>query len=207
MPDWLSTEGFTNDVTDPIDTSLHNLKSYSDTELNTDLTNADSYLKQYISSSPRNQSFLTSFERIRNKINAKIAEMDNINKTLTDKLSNAEVRNSSSKLSDIGIFQQNIKSLKEKAKKLSDELSISESRETSIKTRSSESSYAQTFGYLFRPFRRISYPIIVILIFILILVSIWLVYQIMNNKTQNISVATSISNSRLNTNIQKLFKS
>ena len=72
MPDWLSTEGFTNDVTDPIDTSLHNLKSYSDTELNTDLTNADSYLKQYISSSPRNQSFLTSFERIRNKINAKI---------------------------------------------------------------------------------------------------------------------------------------
>jgi hypothetical protein len=192
MPDWLSTEGFTNDVTDPIDTSLHNLKSYSDTELNTDLTNADAYLKQYISSSPRNQSFLTSFERIRNKINAKIAEMDNINKTLTDKLSNAEVRNSSSKLSDIGIFQQNIKSLKEKAKKLSDELSISESRETSIKTRSSESSYAQAFGYLFRPFRRVSYPIIVILIFILILVSIWLVYQIMNNTSQN---------------IQKLFKS
>jgi hypothetical protein len=208
MPDWLSIEGFTTDVMDQIDASLNILKTYSDVQLNTDLTNADAYLKNYISSSPRNETFLTSFETIRNKINGKIAEMEKINKILTDKVSNAELANNTNKLSDIGIFQQQIKSLKEKVNKLSDELSIAESRESSIKTRKSESSYAQTFGYLFRPFRRISYPIIVILIFILILVCIWLVYEIINAKPLNISSATSmITNSKLNTNIQKLFKS
>jgi hypothetical protein len=207
MPDWLSIEGFTNNITDIIDASLNILKAYSDSELNTDLTNADSYLSRYIASSPRNQSFLSSFEAIRNKINTKIAQLDDINKILTDKVSNAELRNSTAKLSDIGIFQQQIKSLKEKVKKLSDELSIAETREQSIKTRSSESSYAQTFGYLFRPFRRISYPIIVILIFILILICIWLIYIIMKNTSNELSVATSISNTKLNSNIQKLFKS
>ncbi len=77
-------------------------------------------------------------------------------------------------LQDIGRYQQQNIALKSTLKTKKEELALAEARLDSITTRYEKPSYAQTIGGILRPFRKISYLIIVPLIFLMILTSFWL---------------------------------
>jgi hypothetical protein len=130
---------------------------------------------------------------------------------LTSILNNADAANQKNKLKEIGALQQTIKNSKTTLKKLKDELNVAESREDAIKNRDTQSSYAQTFGYIFRPFRRLSYTIIVPLIFVMLITAGYVVWtapaSIHLNKSMNIPRASAPPmNNSFNKQMKELFK-
>jgi hypothetical protein len=101
--------------------------------------------------------------------------LKSINVELSDTLTNYYKEPSTQmQLREIARLQQQNMSLRKTAADKKEELSLAEARLESIQTRHEKPSYAQTIGYIFRPFRRISYIIIVPLIFAMILASVWL---------------------------------
>ena len=132
------------------------------------------------------------------------------NKELTAMLDNTESSNYKVKLNQIGQLQQTIKSRKADLKKLTDELEVAEAREDAIKNRNEESSYAQTFGYIFRPFRRLSYAIIVPLIFIMVVASVYLLWTspttMKISTTQSLPQASAPPANNFNAQLKKMLK-
>jgi hypothetical protein len=186
------------------------ITSYVNEELLHEIDAADQQLLSYIDSN--NSSFITAFETKKNNINEKLNILKQIRKKFTNILSNAEMQSQRQKLREIGELQQTNKSKLETINKLNDELKIAEAREDAIKNRNVESSYSQTFGYIFRPFRRVSYAIIVPLIFIIICMSIYLISTIsanikLNKKmTSILPIASAPPVNNFNKQMKELFK-
>lgn len=163
-------------------TSIMNLISQMDSYANdgnllpAKIEEADNYLSKYLENTTANAASLTEFENSRNVINRELNSLKDARKKLTDILSSKEALSYKSKLKEVGTLQQDIKNAKETLKKLNDELNVAEAREDAIKNRNTESSYAQTFGYIFRPFRRMSYAVIVPIIFVMICTATYLVW-------------------------------
>ncbi len=154
--------------------TVTNITGYINTELSSEIDKADGFLSSYLNT--KNQGQLALFETQRNNINSKLNRLKKLRKDLTEKLSNSEMRSQKQKLQEIGTLQQTNKAKTDTLHTLKNELEVAEARENAIKNRNSESSYMQTFGYIFRPFRRVSYAIIVPLIFIMICMSVYLVW-------------------------------
>ena len=142
--------------------------------------------------------------------NVILNEITNLNNELSRIFNNTKTRSYRTKLNEIGSMQLKIKSRKDDLKKLSDELEVAEAREDAIKNRNEESSYPQTFGYIFRPFRRLSYAIIVPLIFIMVVASVYLLWT--SPTTMKISTAQSLPQAsappanNFNAQLKKIFK-
>lgn len=135
----------------------------------------------------------------------------NARKELTELLNDAEASQQKTKLKEIGVLQQTIKNSKQTLKKLKDELSVAEAREDAIKNRDQQSSYMQTFGYIFRPFRRLSYTIIVPLIFVMLITAAYVVWSapasVRMNRSVNMSRASAPPmNNSFNKQMKELFK-
>ena len=120
-------------------------------------------------------------------------QYDLILNTLRSVYANA---NTQTTLKDIGRHQQQNIALKSTLKTKQEELALADARLESISTRYEAPSYAQTIGAIFRPFRKISYLIIVPLIFLMILTSFWLlrpdsISQIQNIKLPGINIGSN----------------
>jgi hypothetical protein len=176
-------------ITNDIDQQLAALNRATGNETGNDKTLLDSYY---------------------NEMNNNLYKIKRINRLLSTDLNDKESSDYKTKLKKIGELQETIKNRKEKVKQQMDELEVAEAREDSIKNRNEESSYAQTFGYIFRPFRRISYAIIVPLIFIIIVLSVYLIWTTpigMKITTQNtFPRASAPPANNFNAQMKKIFK-
>jgi hypothetical protein len=136
----------------------------------------------------------------------------NIRDGLTTLLVNTDLSENRSKSNQIGVLQLGINGKKDDLKKLKDELIVAEEREKGIKNRNIETSNSQTFGYLFRPFRRISYAVIAPLIFIMICISAYLVLTApkkigLNSSSGSFNSSSSSSLNNFNKIMRKQFGS
>jgi hypothetical protein len=193
---------------------ISDMDSYANNgvKLSAKIEQADGFLTNYLKNTTANSASLTQFEAIRNEIDGNLNTLKNTRIRLTKKLSDEESMSYKSKLTEIGTLQQDTKNAKETLKQLNDELNVAESREDAIKNRNTESSYAQTFGYIFRPFRRASYAVIVPLIFIIMCASVYIVWTAPTNIKFNIGIPSIVPKAsappvnNFNKQMKELFK-
>ena len=183
-------------------------------EMRTAMTNLISTMKAYAHNS--GEDYLTA-QLARNDPSANVIIMrelnylQNVRRDLTSILNSTDATSQKNKLKEIGALQQTIKNSKATLKKLKEELQVAEAREDSIKNRDTQSSYPQTFGYIFRPFRRLSYTIIVPLIFVMLITAAYVVWSapasIRINKSMNMPRASAPPmNNSFNVKMKELFK-
>ena len=193
---------------------ISNMDSYVNNgiKLPAKIEQADGFLTNYLENTATNAASLTQFEAIRNEIDGNLNTLKNTRTLLTKKLSDQEAMSYKSKLTEIGTLQQDTKNAKETLKQLNDELNVAESREDAIKNRNTESSYAQTFGYIFRPFRRASYAVIIPLIFVMICISVYIIWTAPTNIKFNIGIPSIVPRAsappanNFNKQMKELFK-
>jgi hypothetical protein len=160
-----------------INTQISNIKRYvNEGNLSADLDKAKRFLKTYISSSGKDEKAYGEFLLLHDSISSALIQLNNVHKSLTDVLGSNETITAATTLNEIGNLQQDIIDKKAKLKAAKNELDIANTRQKMIKGRDKESSYAQTFGYIFRPFRRMSYTIIVPLILALFLTGLFMIW-------------------------------
>jgi hypothetical protein len=162
---------------DDINARISNIKRYvNEGTLSANINSAKSNLKTYILSSGKDKAHYDDFLVSHEAINSALNDLNYVHKTLTDILGSNETVSAATKLKEIGDLQQDIIDKKAKLKAAKNELDIANTRQKMIKGRDKESSYAQTFGYIFRPFRRMSYTIIVPLILALFLTGLFIIW-------------------------------
>jgi hypothetical protein len=173
---------------------ISDMESYANTgtRLPAKIEQADNFLKNYLQNTTANATSLTQFETMRNEIDAKLNLLKKTRKDLTNKLADEEAASYKSKLTEIGTLQQDTKNAKDTLKQLNDELKVAEAREDAIKNRNINSSYAKTFGYIFLPFRRASYAVIIPLIFVMICLSAYIVWTAPTNIKFNIGIPSVV---------------
>ena len=173
-----------------IDASFNEINAYITSNLAGDITNAKTNLADYIENAGNKSNADIAYEKFYNahtKINNKFNELTGLRKQLTSILAGNETVTVAQKLKEVGNLQQDIIDKKAKLKEVKSELDIANTREKAIKERNVNPSYPQTFGYIFRPFRRMSYTVIVPLIFALFLTAIFLIW----NTTPGVSITRS----------------
>lgn len=149
---------------------LQQIVTYINNQLPQDIQSVDSLLTR-----PRTAKTLEDLDAISRRINQRYSELSALRKEITDVLTDAETAgNTQAALREIGELQQTVSSYKDTLKKAKEELVVAEARLASIATRKTSSSYEQVFGYIFRPFRKASYLVLIPLIFLMIITILWL---------------------------------
>lgn len=178
---------------DNINTRISNIKTYvNEGDLSADVDNAKRFLKTYISSSGKDEKAYNEFLLLHDGISSALNDLNYVHTSLTDILGSNETVSAATTLKEIGNLQQDIIDKKAKLKVAKNELDIANTRQKMIKGRDKESSYPQTFGYIFRPFRRMSYTIIVPLIFALFLTGLFMIWNTKAGNGLSIGINTGM---------------
>ena len=106
-------------------------------------------------------------------------------------------------LKEFGPLKEEIKAHKKTLIAAKNELSLAESREKAIKNRDIETSNQQVFGHIFRPFRQLSYVIIVPIIFLMVVMAGWIIWSATPVKF-TISKSVSAPTNNLNALLKQL---